>query len=60
MKQAASKSLEDSGYILLRNVIWLVTGPHGVISQKMELFRTTAVRISNPMKYICHFSLFYL
>jgi hypothetical protein len=39
---------EDGSDIFLRNVGWIFIGLHDVISQKTELFITTAVRTSNP------------
>jgi hypothetical protein len=40
---------EDGGDMFLRKVLWLIfDGLHGVISQKPELFITTAARASNP------------
>jgi hypothetical protein len=39
---------EDRGDMRFRLTF---NGLHGVISQKIKLFITTAVRTSNPMKY---------
>jgi hypothetical protein len=39
---------EDGGDMFLRNVGLQLNGLHGVTSQKMILFITTAVKISNP------------
>jgi hypothetical protein len=39
---------EDGGDIFLRNIGLTFNGLHGVISPKIELFITTAVRTSNP------------
>jgi hypothetical protein len=37
---------EDGGSMFLRNIVWL-SGLHGIIFQKRELFIITAVRTSN-------------
>jgi hypothetical protein len=39
---------EDGGDMFLRNIGYLSTGLHGVISLKLELFISTAVRTSGP------------
>jgi hypothetical protein len=39
---------EDGSDMFLRNFSLLFNGLHGFVSQKIELFITTAVRTSNP------------
>jgi hypothetical protein len=43
---------EDGGDVFLRNVGWLSAEYTGVISQKIELFVTTAVRTSDPVYHV--------
>jgi hypothetical protein len=38
---------EDGGDVFLRNIGWFCKGLHGVISQNLELFITTALKTSN-------------
>jgi hypothetical protein len=49
VKQVASRALppEDGGEMFLRLTF---NGLHGIISQKIVLFITTAVRTANPTK----------
>jgi hypothetical protein len=42
---------EDGGDMFLRNVGWFFNGLHGIVFQKIELFKTVVVRSSNPNKY---------
>jgi hypothetical protein len=38
---------EDGGEVYIRSVVWFCKGLHGVISQYMELFITTALKTPN-------------
>jgi hypothetical protein len=43
---------EGRGDLSCRNVVLSLNGPHGVISQKIEFFTSTAVRTSDPSKEV--------
>jgi hypothetical protein len=48
-KQETSMKQEYGGDTLLRNVSWAFNGLHGVLSQKIQLFITTAVITTNAI-----------
>jgi hypothetical protein len=44
-----AQSTQQAGGMFLRKCLMSLIGLHGVISQKIEIFITTAVRILNPI-----------